>query len=547
MMNIEGNIVDVFKRQIFYGQLWWDEGKIVRIDVLDQEQKNKPYIMPGFVDAHVHIESSMLTPAHFARLAVVHGTVGTVSDPHEIANVLGVDGVKYMLEDASQTPFHFAFGAPSCVPATAFETAGATIDSDQIAQLMARPDIYYLAEMMNYPGVIFQDEEVIKKLEAAIKSGKPIDGHAPGLRGDDAKNYFGHGISTEHECYQTDEADEKLRLGVKILVREGSAAKNFNALMPLARDHSQHMMFCSDDKHPDELVLGHINLLVKRAIKEFDLPLFDVLSMACVHPVQHYHLPIGLLREGDNADFILVKDLIDFAVDATYLNGGCVARDGISLLPLPHSKVVNHFNAQTITIDKIRMAVPEGTTQLRSIHAMGGQLITQELLADWHGGLTEFKSDNQNDLLKLVVYNRYTQAIPSVAIIHGFGLQRGAIASSVAHDSHNIIAVGVSDEDLVDAINAVINCKGGVVACHNKKVHQLALPVAGLMSNEDGYKVATDYQAIDGFAKNVLGSVLAAPFMTLSFMALLVIPRLKLSDKGLFDGATFTFTSPWLV
>ena len=546
MMKIEGNIVDVFKRQIFYGQLWWDEGKIVRIDALDQEQKNKPYIMPGFVDAHVHIESSMLTPAHFARLAVVHGTVGTVSDPHEIANVLGVDGVKYMLEDASQTPFHFAFGAPSCVPATAFETAGATIDSDQIAQLIARPDIYYLAEMMNYPGVIFQDEEVIKKLEAAIKSGKPIDGHAPGLRGDDAKNYFGHGISTEHECYQTDEADEKLRLGVKILVREGSAAKNFNALMPLARDHSQHMMFCSDDKHPDELVLGHINLLVKRAIKEFDLPLFDVLSMACVHPVQHYHLPIGLLREGDNADFILVKDLIDFAVDATYLNGGCVARDGISLLPLPHSKVVNHFNAQTITIDKIRMAVPEGTTQLRSIHAMGGQLITQELLADWHGGLTEFKSDNQNDLLKLVVYNRYTQAIPSVAIIHGFGLQRGAIASSVAHDSHNIIAVGVSDEDLVDAINAVINCKGGVVACHNKKVHQLALPVAGLMSNEDGYKVATDYQAIDGFAKNVLGSVLAAPFMTLSFMALLVIPRLKLSDKGLFDGATFTFTSPWL-
>lgn len=546
MMNIEGNIVDVFKRQIFYGQLWWGEGKIVRIDVLDQEQKNKPYIMPGFVDAHVHIESSMLTPAHFARLAVVHGTVGTVSDPHEIANVLGVDGVKYMLEDASQTPFHFAFGAPSCVPATAFETAGATIDSDQIAQLMARPDIYYLAEMMNYPGVIFQDEEVIKKLEAAIKSGKPIDGHAPGLRGDDAKNYFGHGISTDHECYQTDEADEKLRLGVKILVREGSAAKNFNALMPLARDHSQHMMFCSDDKHPDELVLGHINLLVKRAIKEFDLPLFDVLSMACVHPVQHYHLPIGLLREGDNADFILVKDLIDFAVEATYLNGGCVARDGISLLPLPHSKVVNHFNAQIITIDKIRMAVPEGTTQLRVIHATGGQLITQEMLADWHGGPSEFKSDNQNDLLKLVVYNRYTQATPVVAIIHGFGLKRGAIASSVAHDSHNIIAVGVSDEDLVDAINMVINCKGGVVACHNKEVHQLALPVAGLMSNDDGYKVATDYQVIDGFAKKELGSVLAAPFMTLSFMALLVIPRLKLSDKGLFDGATFTFTSPWL-
>lgn len=546
MMNIEGNIVDVFKRQIYYGHLWWDEGKIVRIDALDQEQKNKPYIMPGFVDAHVHIESSMLTPAHFARLAVVHGTVGTVSDPHEIGNVLGQAGVEYMLEDAAQSPFHFAFGAPSCVPATAFETAGATIDSDQIAQLMARPDIYYLAEMMNYPGVIYEDEEVIKKLMAATKSGKPIDGHAPGLRGSDTQKYFAYGISTDHECYQTDEAAEKLGLGVKILVREGSAAKNFNALMPLAIDHSQHMMFCSDDKHPDELVLGHINVLVKRAIKEFDLPLFDALYMACVHPVKHYQLPIGLLREGDPADFIVVKDLIDFEVAATYLSGDCVARDGVSLLPLPQSMVVNYFNAQAITVDQIRLVVPEGTSQLRAIHATGGQLITQELLADWQEGPSEFISDAQNDLLKLVVYNRYTQATPAVAIIHGFGLARGAIASSVAHDSHNIIAVGVSDEDLVDAINAVVSCKGGVVATYNKDVHQLALPVAGLMSNEDGYKVATDYQAIDVFAKKELGSALAAPFMTLSFMALLVIPRLKLSDKGLFDGATFTFTSPWL-
>lgn len=546
MMNIEGNIVDVFKRQIFYGQIWWDTGKIVKITSLDQEQKNKPYIMPGFVDAHVHIESSMLTPAHFARLAVVHGTVGTVSDPHEIGNVLGVKGVEYMLEDAAQCPFHFAFGAPSCVPATAFETAGATIDSTQIVQLLARTDIYYLAEMMNYPGVIFEDAEVMNKLVAASKCGKPIDGHAPGLTGDDAQKYFGHGISTDHECYQTEEAAEKLSLGVKILVREGSAAKNFDALMPLAQQHSQHMMFCSDDKHPDELVLGHINVLVKRAINEYRLPLFDALYMACVHPVMHYRLPIGLLREGDGADFIVVKDLIDFEVQATYLRGNCVAKAGESLLPMPESKVINCFNALPIGLSQIGLPIPSGTSRLRAIHAASGQLITTEMLADLENNTDVFKSETRRDLLKLVVYNRYTEAAPAVAIIHGFGLQKGAIASSVAHDSHNIIAVGVEDEDLVNAINAVVASKGGVVASYNNITHQLALPVAGLMSNEDGYKVASAYQNIDAFAKKELGSVLDAPFMTLSFMALLVIPKLKLSDKGLFDGSAFDFTTPWL-
>lgn len=545
-MTVEGNIVDIINRQIYFGQITVEAGKITDVRALDNERTTAPYLMPGFVDAHVHIESSMLTPAHFARLAVVHGTVGTVSDPHEIGNVLGVQGVEYMLEDAVQSPFHFAFGAPSCVPATSFETAGATIDTDDIASLLARNDVYYLAEMMNYPGVIHKDEMVMQKLTIAREAGKPIDGHAPGLRGQEAAIYFSHGITTDHECYQTDEAAEKLKLGVKILIREGSAAKNFEALIPLAKTQWQNMMFCSDDKHPDELVLGHINLLVKRAIYNHGIGLFDALYMACIHPVLHYSMPVGLMRIGDNADFIKVKDLQNFEVLQTYLGGSLAAENGVSKLPLPNSAIVNHFYASSIEPDQLVLAIPPNCVQMKVIAAKGGQLITTALHMDILNQNTFFNADLERDVLKIVVYNRYASAQPAIALIHGFGLKHGAIASSVAHDSHNVIAVGTNDQDLAAAINEVVKHQGGVAACYGDHTEVLPLPVAGLMSNLDGYLVSEAYQRVDQMSKKQLGSSLDAPFMTLSFMALLVIPELKLSDKGLFDAQKFEFTRIWL-
>ena len=545
-MTLTGNIVDIFKRQIYFGEVTVEGGKIKAIEALDNERPAEPYLMPGFVDAHVHIESSMLTPAHFARLAVVHGTVGTVSDPHEIGNVLGVAGVDYMLNDAAQSPFHFAFGAPSCVPATAFETAGAAIDDQDILTLLQKPDIYYLAEMMNYPGVIHQDAMVMEKLYHARKSGKPIDGHAPGLRGKDARDYFSHGITTDHECYQTDEAAEKLQLGVKILIREGSAAKNFEALIPLAKEHWQQMMFCSDDKHPDELVISHINALVKRAIHRHGIGLFEALYMACIHPVLHYGMPVGLLRTGDSADFIVVKDVNNFEILQTYLRGQCVAENGKTRLPLPQSAIVNYFDTKPVATEQLVLPIPTEAKQMRVIAAKGGQLITTELLFNLVNQHTIFTPDTENDVLKVVVYNRYVQSPPAIALIHGFGLQKGAIASSVGHDSHNIIAVGTNDEDLANAINEVVKHQGGVTARLGADVATLPLPVAGLMSNRDGYEVSEDYQKVDKMAKQMLGSTLDAPFMTLSFMALLVIPELKLSDKGLFDARKFDFTKVWL-
>lgn len=543
-MQIQGQIVDILNKRIFSGEITVENGKISSI--IEKEHNVTAYILPGFIDSHIHIESSMLVPSEFAKIAVLHGTVATISDPHEIANVLGKDGVYYMIENGKKVPLKFHFGAPSCVPATFFETAGAVIDSEEIKELMAHPDIYYLAEMMNYPGVIHQDVMVMAKLYHARKSGKPIDGHAPGLRGKDARDYFSHGITTDHECYQTDEAAEKLQLGVKILIREGSAAKNFEALIPLAKEHWQQMMFCSDDKHPDELVISHINALVKRAIHRHGIGLFEALYMACIHPVLHYGMPVGLLRTGDSADFIVVKDLRDFDILQTYLKGQCVAENGKTRLPLPQSAIVNYFDTKPVATEQLALAIPTEAKQMRVIAAKGGQLITTELLFDLVNQHTIFTPDTEKDVLKIVVYNRYVQSPPAIALIHGFGLQKGAIASSVGHDSHNIIAVGTNDEDLANAINEVIKHRGGVTACLDADVATLPLPVAGLMSNRDGYEVSEDYQKVDQMAKQMLGSTLDAPFMTLSFMALLVIPELKLSDKGLFDARKFDFTKVWL-
>lgn len=536
--SIAGQYVDIVGKQIYPASIQVENGIIVAISPCE----NAPlqYLLPGFIDSHVHIESSMLIPSSFARLAVLHGTIGTISDPHEIANVCGVDGVHYMIDNGKKVPFHFFFGAPSCVPATTFETAGAMIDSDQITNLLASDDIYYLSEMMNFPGVLYNDPEVIKKISAAHKAGKPVDGHAPGLRGEDAKKYIAAGISTDHECFTMDEALDKLGLGMKILIREGSAAKNFEALYPLIDTHTKNIMLCSDDKHPDSLLEGHINQLCARAVAK-GIDKFNVLQAACINPIDHYKLPTGKMKVGDPANFIVVHDLISFEVNATYINGLMVAEKGKSLIENVQETTINQFDAALISSAQLKIHVkdyPNQNGRIPVIEAIDGQLITNCI---WMSPTEKehcLVTNTQSDVLKMVVYNRYKTAAPSIAFIKNFGFTHGAIASTVAHDSHNIIAVGVDDESISNAINSVIKEKGGVSCVNKTETKILALPVAGLMSNADPYEVAKQYTIIDAMSK-ALGSQLGSPFMTLSFMALLVIPHLKLSDQGLFDGDQF--------
>ncbi len=537
---IQGQYVDLFNRNIFPAEININEGKINSVTPL--ETAPEQYILPGFVDAHIHIESSMLVPTAFANIAVTHGTVATVSDPHEIANVCGVDGVQYMIDNSKQTPFKFFFGAPSCVPATGFETAGATINAKDIEALLDNPDIWYLAEMMNFPGVLFEDEEVMAKIEAAKKRNKPVDGHAPGLKGADAKKYAAAGITTDHECFTFEEAVEKAELGMKIIIREGSAAKNFEALHPIIKSHPEQVMFCSDDKHPDELVLHHIDHIAKRAIaKGYDT--YDVLKAACVNPVLHYHIPVGLLRQGDDADFIVVNNLTDLEVQQTYIKGDLVAENDVSKLKNIDVTPINNFNISKKQVSDFVIPTSSATADIRVIEALDGQLITNTFThqANIKNGVIE--SDVANDILKIVVVNRYDDNAPvAKAFIKGFNLKGGAIASTVAHDCHNIIAVGVDDECICAAVNALVDAKGGIaVATSATETNCLPLPVGGLMTDTDGYTIAKAYATIDKEAKE-LGSTLHAPFMTLSFMALLVIPSLKLSDKGLFDGQKFEFT-----
>jgi len=535
--SISGNIVDVENLRFFKGIVHICDGKIVTVE--PKSVPEEQYILPGLIDAHVHIESSMLLPVEFGRLAVVHGTVASVSDPHEIANVLGTEGVRFMIDNGKKSPFKFYFGAPSCVPATPFETSGARLDVADTETLLAMPDIWYLSEMMNYPGVISKDPEVMAKLAAAKKAGKPVDGHAPGLIGEEARLYAQAGITTDHECFTINEALDKIRWGMKVLIREGSAARNFDALVPLLADHSSDIMFCSDDKHPDDLVRGHINLLVKRAIDAGYDPL-QIIRACTLNPVEHYKLSTGLLRPGDDADFIIADNLKDFNILATYIRGQKVAENGSTLIKSVSEETPNKFSARSINEADIAVKVLPGSIKVQK--ALEGQLITEvvytePLVADGY-----VISDPRHDILKMMVMNRYAPSAPAINFVSGFGLKRGAIASTVAHDSHNIIAVGASDKDIVNAVNLLVANKGGIAFADGEKSCILPLPVAGLMSNLDGYEVARQYEEIHELARS-LGSPLATPYMTLSFMALLVIPALKLSDKGLFDGQNFQFTT----
>ena len=541
-MHLRGQIIDIPNQRIFPGVIEIADGKIVAVRE-DQSVTDPGYLCPGFIDAHVHIESSMLTPTEFARIAVTHGTVGTVSDPHEIANVLGIEGVRYMQKLAAQTPCKIHFGIPSCVPATNFETAGATLGPDSIEELCRDESLLYLSEMMNFPGVIHRDPEVMKKIEIAKQYGKRIDGHAPGLRGEDLKKYVSAGIETDHECFQIDEAREKLSLGQKILIREGSAAKNFEELWPLLNEAPESCMLCSDDKHPDDLMEGHINQLCARAIAH-GVPLFHVLRAACVNPVEHYGLRCGLLRPGDPADLIRLHDLISFEVMETWIDGQLVARGGQSLLPRSKSPRVNHFQATAKVASDFALPAPAASSsplRIRVIEALDGQIITgageaEALLRDG-----QIVANPGQDILKIAVVNRYKDAPPAVALVRGVGLKSGAIASSVAHDCHNIVAIGTSDEDLARVVNLLIQNEGGIAVVGDGGFEDvLPLPVAGLMSDGYAEDAATAYARLSQAAQ-ALGSPLHAPYMTLSFLALLVIPALKLSDLGLFDGHKFAF------
>lgn len=545
-MQIQANLINILDRNISYCQITIEGGHIKEIiELASKAHPNTPYIIPGFIDAHVHIESSMLTPVQFARLAVVHGTVSTISDPHEIGNVLGVKGVEYMIENARQVPFKFCFGAPSCVPATTFETAGATITPEDITYLFDNyPEVGYLAEVMNFPGVLNGDPDMLSKISLAQRYNKPVDGHAPGLRGEAAKRYIEAGCQTDHECFTAEEALDKLKYGMKILIREGSAAKNFDALIGLLPEHYHNMMFCSDDKHPDNLVEGHINELVKRALALYPDLLFEILQVACINPALHYQLPVGLLRANDPADFVLIDNPADFNILATYLNGEKIAENGVSFIPNLDSELQNQFNCTLKTSEDFRVnAQNPDNAMIKVIEVLDGQLITlkSEHQAKVVNG--EIISDVERDILKIAVVNRYKDASPAIGFIKNFGLKSGAIASSVAHDSHNIVVVGVDEKAISDAVNLIIEVQGGVSAVSGNGQNKiLPLPIAGLMSGENGYDIANNYSEIDKFAKE-LGTTLKSPFMSLSFMALLVIPNLKLSDLGLFDGERFELTS----
>jgi adenine deaminase len=546
-MHLRGQIIDIPNQRIFPGVIEIADGKIVALRE-DQSVADPGYLCPGFIDAHVHIESSMLTPPEFARIAVTHGTVGTVSDPHEIANVLGIEGVRYMQKLATQTPCKIHFGIPSCVPATNFETAGATLGPDSIEELCRDESLLYLSEMMNFPGVIQRDPEVMKKIEIAKQYGKRIDGHAPGLRGEDLKKYVSAGIETDHECFQIDEAREKLALGQQILIREGSAAKNFEELWPLLNEAPESCMLCSDDKHPDDLMEGHINQLCARAVAH-GVPLFNVLRAACVNPVEHYGLRCGLLRPGDPADLIRLHDLVSFKVMETWIDGQLVARGGQSLLPRSKSPRVNHFHATAKVASDFALPAPavamdpasSTPLRIRVIEALDGQIITGAGEAEALLRAGQIVANPGQDILKIAVVNRYKDAPPALALVRGVGLKSGAIASSVAHDCHNIVAIGTSDEDLARVVNLLIQNEGGIAVVGDGGFEDvLPLPVAGLMSDGYAEDAATAYARLSQAAK-ALGSPLHAPYMTLSFLALLVIPALKLSDLGLFDGHRFAF------
>ncbi|WP_330730447.1 adenine deaminase [Borrelia turicatae] len=540
---IKANYIDIVNKEIYPSHITIKNGTISNIERTNESLKD--YVLPGFIDSHIHIESSLLIPSHFAHLVVQHGTVSTISDPHEIANVNGIDGINFMINNSNKIDFKNFFGAPSCVPALPLEieTSGHVLDDKDVDKLLALDNIYYLSEMMNFPGVLNRDPKVMNKIHSALKRNKVVDGHAPGLSPESVLKYASAGISTDHECSTIEDARYKLSLGMKILIREGSAAKNFEALHPLISECSgkyrNHLMFCCDDAHPDILLNGHINLMVSRAI-EYGHDFFDVLKIACINPVIHYKIPVGLLQVGDPADFIITKDLKTFKVDKTYINGKLVFSDGKSYIPLLNENPINNFNCSKKSIDDFKFFTQSKT--IPTINCINNQIITNKTMTDSNLLAPNFESNISKDILKIAVINRYNNHNKiSIGFTKNFGLKNGAIGSTVAHDSHNIIVLGTSDEYLCKAANLIIENKGGLCALNNQDTLILKLPIAGLMSMSPPKEVALKYIQLNNFCRNVLGSNLDSPLMTLSFMSLTVIPHLKINDKGLFDVDSFSF------
>ena len=535
---LSGQVVDVFNRSIYPGRIFAEKGIIQEVH-RTQANIEPGFLIPGLVDSHIHIESSMLTPQQFSAVAMNHGTVATVSDPHEIANVLGEKGIRFMLKDAARSPLKFHFGVPSCVPATPFESSGAVLDGQKVAQLLKKEQFGFLAEMMNFPGVIQQDADVMMKIQAARESGKPVDGHAPGLLGDALQQYIDAGISTEHECSTYAEAREKLERGMYILIREGSAAKNFDVLYPLIDEFPDKVMLCSDDRHPDDLIRGHMNLLIQKGIA-CGLDIFHLLQAACVNPVKHYRLSCGLLRENDPADIVRVDDLDQFNILETFIDGKCLyGSRKVGYEPKSHG-VPNIMKAKPIQSSDLE--IPAEDKPIRVIHARDHELYTSFTAENPKNGNGLLLSDTERDILKIAVLNRYQPGKPSLGFIKNFGLKRGALGSSIAHDSHNLIVVGTDDISMVRTFNHLIEQKGGIVVCNGSELEGLPLKVAGLMSDQPAAVVSGRYHELTAMAAE-LGCKLQAPFMTLSFMALPVIPELKLTDQGLFDVQSFQYTT----
>jgi len=535
-MKIYGNIIDIINKKIFKGFIRIENSRIAELGKEDAGESR--YIMPGLIDSHIHIESSMLVPSRFAEAAVRHGTVSVVADPHEIANVMGIEGVEFMIENSKTVALKFYFGAPSCVPATEFESSGGRIGPRDITKLLEREDIKFLSEMMNFPGVINEDKEVINKIRAARDLGKPVDGHAPGLRGKELEKYIGSGISTDHESLTLEEAKEKIRRGMKIQIREGSAARSLDRFHSLLKEDLSMIMLCSDDLHPEMLERGHIDILVRRLLA-LGYDIFSILQVAVVNPVLHYKLDTGLLRKGDRADFIVIDNPRDFNVSETWINGERVYDGNRINFRSPPVKPVNRFNCTQINPRDIAVGKRKGS--IRVIDAVDGDLVTG--IYEWSPENTgEYVCpDTGKDILKLIVKDRYNDSAPAVAFIRGFGIKSGAFASSIAHDSHNIIAVGCDDESICRAVNRVVEMKGGLAACNDLEDRQIKLETAGIMSDVPCGTLAKEYEEISEAVKTA-GCKLESPFMTLSFMALLVIPELKLGDRGLFDVNRFRFT-----
>ena len=543
-MIYQGHIVDVVAHEIFDGALVVEDKRIVAIkrEKLPEREKPYPYIMPGFIDSHVHIESSMMVPHEFARIAVSHGTIGVVADPHEIANVLGVEGVNFMIRSGHLAQFNFCFGAPSCVPALGgeIETSGATIDADDIEHLIARDDIGFLAEMMNYPGVLSGDKEVMRKIEVAKRYGKPVDGHAPGLTGQLRERYAAAGITTDHECSTLEEGLSCIKASMKVIIREGCAAKNYESLSPLIRDYPEQVMLCTDDCHPEDFVREHINAIVKRALADgYDL--WNILQAACINPQQHYHLNWGLLQEGDPATFIMVDDIEPkFKVLNTIIQGMEVFNYNSSSLAMYAQLTTsafkgdgfdypNNFAATPLTEDDILYKIKPGDTE-HIIHAIDGSLTTGHDVVHVMGSLFS-ETYPWLEVQKIVVYNRYKKgAKPNIGLVRGFGITHGAIAGSVAHDCHNIVAIGSNDTYIVRAINRIIEMEGGLVVVSADEENDIPLPIAGVMAPLTGHELAFRTMIMREKVQSI-GCTMKAPFITMAFMALSVIPDLKITDR----------------